>query len=245
MTAQQTISNEAFRRRYLEALGIDIKSAEGRVLARRALARAHEIRKFEIELYWKRATYFWAFQATAFAMLGFLAKDGTINYPQLLLPSLVGAITAFAGFTTASGSKFWQENWEAHVDLLESEFEGRLMEVIISRTEPQQSVSRVNQQLMLLLAIGWLVPLSGYALPELTNWLFLFPKNYGRFIPVVFAIGAYALFYSSKSRLLGRTFRMENGMWERHTSLGNREPTIIWRNPIGAQIVDHTAQDDA
>lgn len=35
--------------------------------AGRALALALDIRKFEIDLYWKRATYFWAFIAAAFA----------------------------------------------------------------------------------------------------------------------------------------------------------------------------------
>ena len=35
-----------------------------------ALRFALEIRKFEIELYWKRGTYFWAFIAVAFAAYG-------------------------------------------------------------------------------------------------------------------------------------------------------------------------------
>jgi len=32
-----------------------------------ALEKAHDIRKFEIELYWKRASYFWTIIAVAFA----------------------------------------------------------------------------------------------------------------------------------------------------------------------------------
>ena len=39
---------------------------EGDSRAGRALAYALDIRKFEIELYWKRGTYFWAFIAAAF-----------------------------------------------------------------------------------------------------------------------------------------------------------------------------------
>lgn len=31
-----------------------------------ALKEAREVRKFEIDLYWKRATYFWVFIAAAF-----------------------------------------------------------------------------------------------------------------------------------------------------------------------------------
>ncbi|MCM3904811.1 MAG: hypothetical protein ND866_24200 [Pyrinomonadaceae bacterium] len=36
------------------------------VKAERAFNKAWETRNFEIELYWKRATYFWAFIASAF-----------------------------------------------------------------------------------------------------------------------------------------------------------------------------------
>jgi hypothetical protein len=39
-----------------------------------ALAHALEIRRFEIELYWKRATYFWTFIAAAFAAYGIIQK---------------------------------------------------------------------------------------------------------------------------------------------------------------------------
>ncbi|QNR65148.1 hypothetical protein IAQ67_14620 [Paenibacillus peoriae] len=34
---------------------------------KKALEMALDIRKFEIDLYWKRATYFWAFIAATFA----------------------------------------------------------------------------------------------------------------------------------------------------------------------------------
>jgi hypothetical protein len=44
---------------------IDMFAGDDRQKA--ALALAHDIRKFEIDLYWKRATYFWAFIAVAFA----------------------------------------------------------------------------------------------------------------------------------------------------------------------------------
>jgi len=40
-----------------------------RDITKQALAwdKAWEIRNFEIEMYWKRATYFWAFQVAVFA----------------------------------------------------------------------------------------------------------------------------------------------------------------------------------
>src|SRR5580658_2201060 len=131
-------SMDNFRKHYFEALGTrdDSKLLEARKLA-------HEIRQFEIELYWKRATYFWAFQLVAFTALGLLLRDGKISSMHLLLiPSSIGVITAFAGWLTARGSKFWQENWEARVDLLEDATKERLTQVVLCRRPPQYSVSR-------------------------------------------------------------------------------------------------------
>lgn len=41
----------------------------------KALEQAHDIRKFEIDLYWKRAAYFWTFIAATFAGYFLLQKD--------------------------------------------------------------------------------------------------------------------------------------------------------------------------
>ncbi len=42
-----------------------------------ALKHAHDIRKFEIDLYWRRAAYFWTFIAAAFGAFFLLEKTGT------------------------------------------------------------------------------------------------------------------------------------------------------------------------
>ena len=63
------------------------------------------------------------------------------------------------------GSKYWQENREAHVDELEDEFEGPLYKTILSeeRFRPFNltkgypiSVSRVNQTVSLYITVIWL-----------------------------------------------------------------------------------------
>jgi len=48
--------------------------------AHAAWEKAWETRTFEIEMYWKRATYFWAFIASAFA--GYIAILRSKNYPD-------------------------------------------------------------------------------------------------------------------------------------------------------------------
>lgn len=148
---------------YLGALALPAEASEpGASAAKAALARAHELRKFEIENYWKRATYFWAFQLVAFTLLGLIwpqtiGPKGPLQPSALMIPAGLGSITALVGLLTAKGSKFWQENWEAHVDALEGDVEGRLTQIIFVRRRSAFSVSRANECLLLLLVTGWFV----------------------------------------------------------------------------------------
>jgi len=50
---------------YKEYFNTKIKSDN--LFLAKTLEHALEVRKFEIELYWKRTTYFWAFIASSFA----------------------------------------------------------------------------------------------------------------------------------------------------------------------------------
>lgn len=137
----------------------DQKEADTR--AGRALAYALDIRKFEIELYWKRATYFWAFIAAAFA--GYALTYKAEHEPWLsILFSALGLVFSFAWYLVNRGSKFWQSNWERHVDLLEDMTLGPLYKVVAVTednsagsllTSPGQfSVSKVNQILSVFVA---------------------------------------------------------------------------------------------
>ncbi|HYA13210.1 MAG TPA: hypothetical protein VEF33_02610 [Syntrophales bacterium] len=86
-----------------------------------AFNQVSDIRKFEIELYWKRAGYFWALIAVAFA--GYFAILSSQHIPtKFFLSFIVGSIGfvfTFALYLVNRGSKYWQENWENHLDLLE------------------------------------------------------------------------------------------------------------------------------
>lgn len=170
------MSSYDLRGAYLEALTLpEIKqSTADRTPESAALARAHELRKFEIENYWKRATYFWAFQLAAFTLFGLLwqaVAKGDVDRTALLVPAGLGAITAQVGWLTAKGSKFWQENWEGHVDMLEQVSEGRLTQAIIMRRGQQYSVSRANEALLFLLVCGWMVCGAIIEFPALESWL--------------------------------------------------------------------------
>lgn len=143
----------------------DPKEADTR--AGRALAYALDIRKFEIELYWKRGTYFWAFIAAAFAGYA-LTHKATDPDPWLsILFSALGLVFSFAWYLVNRGSKFWQSNWERHVDLLEDMTLGPLYKVVAVTadnsagnplTSPAQfSVSKLNQVLSVFVVAVWLL----------------------------------------------------------------------------------------
>jgi hypothetical protein len=140
-----------------------------------ALKYALDIRKFEIDLYWKRTTYFWTLIAAVFAGYFALTKIeqkcpvfADINDDAFIV-SCIGLIFTWAWYLVNRGSKFWQENWENHVDMLEDAVTGPLYKIVLSRTKKNRkftdniigpwdiSVSKVNQWVSFFVVIIWLV----------------------------------------------------------------------------------------
>lgn len=138
----------------------------------RALEYALDIRKLEIELYWKRATYFWTLNASVFAAY-FLVSAASESFDDkpihILLVSCIGFILSFGWFLVNKGSKQWQENWENHVYLLEDGVIGPLYKTKLSRahedssfdkliTGPAQlSVSKLNQIISFFITTVWVL----------------------------------------------------------------------------------------
>jgi len=187
------------------------KSFKGK--EKEALAQALDIRKFEIDLYWKRAAYFWTFIGATFA--GFIAVEASSapNKQDLaIILANLGFVFSFAWFCANKGSKFWQENWEKHVDVLEDAVMGPLYKVVLSRnistsaldktidftTGPSKiSVSKINQLISLYVSILW-VCLYFYSLPE-----FSFSKPVEWFYVVISTI---SLLVSGSFLFLGRSY---------------------------------------
>jgi FtsH-binding integral membrane protein len=131
-----------------------------------ALKQALDIRKFEIDLYWKRAAYFWAFIAAAFTAYFLLTKNGlSDDLEPTYAVTCVGLVLSLAWYFVNRGSKAWQENWEMHVDLLEDAIMGPLYKRILTSHHhnffnPTDaygfSVSKINQILSLFVTAIWL-----------------------------------------------------------------------------------------
>lgn len=141
-----------------------IKEADTR--ASRALNYALDIRKFEIELYWKRATYFWTFIGASFGAYALTYKTATEHEPWLsLIFSSLGLIFSFTWYLVNRGSKYWQNNWERHVDLLEDLTLGPLYKTIAEdkpslnfiTSSGSFSVSKLNQILSLFVTGFWVI----------------------------------------------------------------------------------------
>lgn len=144
---------------YFRTLGI----GNDRKKLRAALNRAYQLRSFEIEHYWKRATYFWGFQVAIFAAFGLIWEKSTSSNwnPITLALAGLGVLTALANVLSARGSKFWQENWEKHIDMLEDEIEGRLHKTVwMSNKSASFSVSRINQLLSMYFVVFWFTVFS-------------------------------------------------------------------------------------
>jgi hypothetical protein len=131
----------------------------------KALAYALDIRKFEIELYWKRAGYFWTLIAVSFA--GFVALKTTKEPTPVgltFLVSCIGLVLSVGWYLVNRGSKYWQENWERHVDVLETRVIGPLYKTTLAKEEfawmkfwaaYPYSVSNINQLISLFVVLVW------------------------------------------------------------------------------------------
>lgn len=151
---------DKFLEKYIESFG-DPSSKEGMYAKDSKLAKAYEvaldIRKFEIELYWKRSTSFWLVVGGIAAALGLLLSGkGDLSSGILLshrgkeiacfLLCLSGAIICYAWNLVNEGSKFWQRNWEYQVGILEQQVLGPLYKTVMSsgKSKTMYSVSKIN-----------------------------------------------------------------------------------------------------
>ena len=132
-----------------------------------------DIRKFEIELYWKRTSFFWTIIGAIVAgyFLAFSKLDSSTNSLKILFSlANLGLVFSIGWYFANRGSKYWQLNWEKHLDTIEDDIIGPLYKTTISRKyygSTKQffklvspfpfSVSKINQVLNLVLIGFWIL----------------------------------------------------------------------------------------
>lgn len=126
------------------------------IMLQLALEKAHDIRKFEIDLYWKRATYFFAFFTVITATFGFLFTSKEFNY-FAPASALIGSLFSICFYFVNIGSKYWQCNWEYIIDKLEIYVTGNLYKVYFyeKKTPYRPSVSDINSLVSIIIIFSW------------------------------------------------------------------------------------------
>ena len=150
-----------------------------------ALDRAHEIRQFEIRLYWHRSFFFWGFLIILFTGLFFLIgtkqefsilakteqefsildkteQKSFIRENELLFSVFLfvlcclGLLVSFAWLYIHKGSRTWQKNWEYHIDFLEDTITGKLHKSAIGERSEFFSPSQIHKTIIQAFIIVWL-----------------------------------------------------------------------------------------
>lgn len=87
---------------------------------------ANDIRKFEIELFWKRSLFFWGFIASVFAGYAYFYDKGPVISTVI---ANFGLVCSLCWTLANRGSKYWQENWEILVSKIEDQVTGPLYKI--------------------------------------------------------------------------------------------------------------------
>lgn len=143
-----------------------------------------DIRKFEIDLYWKRTTFFWTILAAIiagyFLIYSRLAVAPDNNALKILFSlGCLGLVFSIGWYFVNRGSKFWQVNWEKHLDCIEDEVIGPLYKTTIDTNYYHKklfhlvapypfSVSKINQILNIVLIVFWIAMLFDFTCSYLT-----------------------------------------------------------------------------
>jgi hypothetical protein len=157
-----------------------------------------QTRNFEIELFWKRALFFWGFIASAFVAYAALVKDQHMLTATLI--ACFGFVCSISWSLANRGSKYWQENWEEALTEAEAEVTGPLFSIV---REPQNkgiwlsakkySVSKIAIALSDFTCLVWLIIIF---YPLIKSSL-VFTCAPSLFIQWLAAVGSLIFFYNT------------------------------------------------
>lgn len=131
-----------------------------------------EQRKFAIEHYWNRANYFWLFVAAFFvAYVGTLPDSkvccGGVSDSQMefvnLLVCVGGLFSSICWYIANRGSKYWQENWELHINTISKKLGKPIFQILMNPKKHcydvlsyyPYSFTRVNLFLNIVVILIW------------------------------------------------------------------------------------------
>lgn len=210
-----------------------------------AIDWAIQTREFEIKLYWQRTTYFSVIVGALFIGYYTLLAEGKLDHPKKLLVlsaiSGLGVLFSLAWYLANRGSKFWQENWEHHVDLLEQTLGGGpLFHTVLRRPIPsgtanrlgaafigpaRYSVSAINVLVSLIILTAWVtIWITGIFTFFLCETSAICTLSAALICPIIFVTVAGFCLLLWKGKSTDLTYRMyripsHNGEELRHSDL--------------------------
>ena len=122
-----------------------------------------ELRKFEIENFWKRTLFFWGTIALIYA--GFF--NANLNDYQIIIP-LIGLLFNLIFSLSTRGSKYWQEHWETIAVVYENELKFSLF------SHDTQNLVNKNSKSVLTKPYRFSVSKLTMLLSDLSVFLWLF-----------------------------------------------------------------------
>lgn len=140
------------------------------------LHKAYQFRDFEIDMYWKRAQYFWGFLAVIYAgyfLLVSSEKRDLLPKEYELITCSIGSLLSFAWYLVNRGSKRWQEHWEQMINKYEKELDFIVYGEKITSDfgilkAGRYSVSKVNILVSLIIFLSWIL-LFGFSIRNFEN----------------------------------------------------------------------------
>lgn len=148
---------------YIEKFGITYDGEAFIVTNKEKLEKAYlkawENRNYEIDKFWTRAAYFWGFIVLIFG--GYISiltsehNQKAIEMRMDLYLVLLGFLFSLAWYLVIRGSKFWQQNWEGHIDRLENFVSGPIYKTIYYSGHRNYSVSKLNEVMALAVMTVW------------------------------------------------------------------------------------------
>jgi len=166
-----------------------------------ALKKAWEVRNYEIDKFWQRSMFFWGFISVLFAGYGYLVtSDNNLKEMHFdLYIILLGIIFSVAWFLVAKAGKYYQENWEVHIDRLEYEIMGPLYKTVLKpKGLHPRSVSKITIALTFVVIGVWLFLFIRYFYDN-NDWLKCFLGNLEKcifiWIPVILTVICILYFF--------------------------------------------------
>jgi hypothetical protein len=148
-------------------------------ILKEAYDKAHSIRNFEIELFWKRASYCFTIIAALITLCGVLAStyfkpDISERDHNLLLLiafiSFLGVVFTIMSHFMMVSSEYWKRNWELHISMLEPLFSGKIYSTHLVSSENRTSISRMLLLFFMAIYVCWLAIL-GFVLKDNKDYI--------------------------------------------------------------------------